>query len=263
VSTILDRERGRSDGAHDLGLRVGDAPAGYLDGALDNPSLGPEEVALLLRNRAATAEMIVRVARRRALTLVREVRVGIVRNPRTPLVLARRFLPHLFWADVADAASDLRLSPVLRRDAEKLLRLRLPELALGERIALARRGSRGIVEILREEADAGVLRALAGNPRITEADVLRVVGRPDVPASFLAWLADQSSWAQRRAIRLALLRTAGTPPASALRLIPGLSRRDLDDLRHDAGTPRLVRVAADRRLSGSRPEATGASPHFG
>jgi hypothetical protein len=259
----LDRERGRTDDRSHLKLHLADGPADYLEGALDNPEIGPDELAILLRNRAGTTEIVTRVARNRAWMRARTIQVALVANPRAPQLVARRFLPHLTWRDLADVAANLRLSPVLRREAEKLLAIRLPELSLGEKVALARRGSRGIVDMFRDESDALVLRALAGNPRVTEGDVARLLARSDLPAEFLAWISDQSSWSQRRGLRLALVRNPRTPPSSALRLTRGLSRRDIDDLRRDFAAPRLVRVAAERLLTRAGGGSAGSAPQFG
>jgi hypothetical protein len=259
----LDRECGRNADRSDLKLHLADAPNDYLDGALDNPELGPEELAILLRNRAGTSELVARVVRNREWMRQRSIQYAVVCHPRAPNVLARRYLPHLAWRELADVSANLRLSPVLRREAERLLKTRIPELSVGEKIALARRGGRGLVELLRDETDPMVLRALAGNARATEADLIRVLARADAPAGFLAWLSDQSSWGGRRGVRLKLVRHPNTPPASALRSIRGLSRRDLDELRRDVAAPRLVRVAAERLVC--RPEAgsAGFEPRFG
>lgn len=249
VSPGLDRERGRRDERAQLRIHLAEAPGEYLEGALDNDALGPEELVLLLRSPASTAEIVARVGRNRAWMRSRELKVAFVAHPRAPRVLARRFLPHLTWRNLADLAVNLRISPVLRREAERLLKTRLPELSVGEKISVARRGSRGIIEMLCGEQDPHVLRALAGNPRATEADVLRMLDRPDLHREVLAWLADQSAWGQRRALRLALVRHPQTPAAAALRSIRELSRGDLDALQHDPIAPRLARIAAERRLA--------------
>jgi hypothetical protein len=115
--------------------------------------------------------------------------------------------------------------------------------------------------MLRDESDALVLRAVAGNPRATEADVASIAARPDVPGSFLGWVADHSSWGFRRGVRLALVRHPKTPPSSALRLTHALSHRDLLELQRDPLAPRLVRVAAERRLTGGG--SAPVRPHFG
>jgi hypothetical protein len=193
----------------------------------------------------------------------REVKVAFVSSPRAPQVLARQVLPHLGWRDLAALPVDLRISPVLRREAEKLLKLRLPELALGEKIALARRGSRGIVALLCDEPESQVLRAVVGNPRATEADCVRILARSDLPAEFLGWLATSSSWGQRRTVRLTLVRHPRTPPSAALQLARALSRKDIEDLQRDVAAPRLVRVAAERHLAAQGAASRGSGPRFG
>jgi len=217
----------------------------------DDADPGRGELLSLLRSRETTAADVTRIGRNRVWMRSREMKLAFVSNPLAPQVLARQFLPHLGWRDLTELSVNARVSPVLRREAEKMLRTRLPELAVGEKVALARRGSRGIVEMLRDDPDALVLRAVAGNPRATESDFARILTRSDVPAAFLGWLADQSSWGQRRAVRLALVRHPRTPPPSALHLIPALSHRDIDELRRDFAAPRLVRVAAERHLAGT------------
>lgn len=249
VSEGLDRERGRRDERQQLKMHLPEAPSEYLEGALDNGELGPEELVLLLRSPASTAAIVARVGTNRSWMRSRELKVAFVGHPHAPRVLARRFLPHLSWRDLADLGTKPRISPVMRREAERLLKTRLPELSAGEKISLARRASRGIIEMLRDEQDPQVLRALAGNPRAVESDILRILARPDLRSEFLAWLADQSSWGQRRELRLALVRHPGTPPPAALRSIRALSRADLHDLQQDPLAPRLARVAAERRLA--------------
>jgi hypothetical protein len=245
----LDRERGRRDDLQQLRTHLSEAPGDYLEGALENAALGPEELMLVLRSPASTADILTRIARNRAWMRPREMKVAFVAHPRAPWVLARRFYPHLYWKDLADVAANLRISPVLRREAERLLKTRLPELSVGEKVSLARRGSRGIVEMLCGEPEPQVLRAVVGNPRTTEGDIARILARSDLLPEFLGWLASQSAWGQRRAVRLALVRHPSTPFAAALRSIQALSRGDLADLQHDAIAPRLARVAAERLLA--------------
>jgi len=247
LQPALDGDAGRRDGAEDLRTRLATAPAAYLTGALDNPRLGVDAVELMLRNRAATPAIVARIGRNRAWMRTRALKVALVNAPAAPYAIARSWLPHLFWRDLADVASSLKVTPVLRREAETILRARLPELALGERVSLARVASRGVIAALREDGAPAVLQALAGNPRSTESDLGRIVARADAPPEFLAWIAESSPWGQRHALRLALVRQPRTPAAAALRVTRQLTRQDLDALRHDPMAPRLVRVAADRR----------------
>lgn len=235
----------------------------YIDRVEPQADLAADELVIMLRDRATSAATVGRIGRNRSFMRPREVKVAFVSNPRAPQVLARQFLPHLGWRDLAELTVNQRVSPVLRREAEKLLKTRLPELSRGEKVALARRSSRGIVELLLEETDALVLRAVASNPRATENDFALILSRSDVPATFLSWLADQSSWSQRRCVRLALIRHPRTPPPSALHLIRALSRRDVAELQRDTAAPRLVQVAAERHLAAADAGAGGSKARFG
>jgi len=251
AATSLDRQRGRDDDAQRLRAHLADAPVEYLSGALENEHVGPDELKLILNNRFATSRIVTRIGKNREWMRTRDVKKAFVANPAAPVVLARQVLPFLFWGDLADVAANVRLSPTVRRDAEKVLRTRLGELSVGERSALARRPSRGIVAMLADDLDAGVLRALAGNPRTTESDVVRIATRPNAPAAILGWLADQSPWGRRREIMVALVRNAVTPRAAALRLTRHFSPGDLELLCREVSVPRLVRVACERRLAES------------
>jgi hypothetical protein len=237
--------------------------AAELNVPLDGPDVSPDALVTVLRNRLTSAATVLRIGRSRSWMRSREVKLAFVANPRAPQVLARQFLPHLGWRDLSLIPINLAVSPVVRREAEKLLKIRLPELALGEKVALARRGSRGVLDMLCGETDATVLRAVAGNPRLRESDLARILTRPEVPSEFLGWLADQSSWGQRREVRLALVRHPRTPASTALRLTQSLSPRDLDDLRRDWAAPRLVRVAAERHLAPSRGNDSDSRVRFG
>lgn len=252
-------ERGRTDGPEALRLCLPAAPADYLRGAVENPALGPEETVVLLRNRALPPSEIQKIARDRRWARVHDVKAGIVRHPRTPYAVARALLGHLFWRDLMDLAADLHVTPPLRRDAETILRVRLPELSLGEKVALARRASPGVIAALRETADAMVLKALFGNPRFIERDALAVATGDTTPPEALAALASHGAWGARRPVRLALLSNPRTPVAAALRLVENLAPEDLLRLAHDASAPRIVRVGAGRRLErpGRRPRDMG------
>jgi len=52
----LSRERGRLDDRGTLKLHLADAPSDYLEGALENPDLGPDELALLDADDPSTAQ---------------------------------------------------------------------------------------------------------------------------------------------------------------------------------------------------------------
>ena len=244
----LDAAGGRGASVEQLRSHLPTAPPAFLEGALNNPGLGPEEMLSLLRNRQATSQLLLKIGRDPRWTRNYEIKKQLVRHPHLPLVVARNLLPHMFWKELAEAAADARLHPVVRRQAERLLALRLEELSLGERVALARRASRGLIGPLIDMSEGPVLRGLLGNSRLVELEAVRVAscacGQPDL----FRQLAGHPKWSVRRSVRLALLRNPRTPVPAALSLVEKLSLRDLRELVKDVKVPRIVRVGADRRL---------------
>jgi hypothetical protein len=243
--------RGRSDSAAELKNRLASAPPPYVLGALDNPNLGPDEMFLLLRNRSAPAAALSRVARDREWTRLREVKRALVRHPNTPTAMARALAPHLHDKDLGEVAEDVRVRPSVRRRAEEILKIRIEAMPLGERISLARRPSHALAVALAECADAGVLRALLGNPRLLEADAVRIASGARTPPEALRAIAEHVTWGARRSVRMALLLNPRTPVPVALRLVRAAMRHDLSRLAADAKAPRIVRVGAERRLEES------------
>ena len=250
----LDSARGRTDGSAELQRNLPIAPLAYLQGALQNPELDVERLVLLLHNRSTTPSLLMTVGRDRRWTRSYDVKKGLVHHPRTPVTLARSFLPQLYWKDLAEITEASRLQPGVRRQAEEVLKRRLPELTQGERVSLARRASRGVVSALSESSEARVLKALLGNVRLMEHDALRIASSSMAPRDVLVNMAEHPAWGDRYSVQLSLACNPRTPVPVALRVMEALPPPDLRKLSQDPRVPRIVRVGADRRLeAGSSP----------
>jgi len=248
----LTADRARRASLEELRRHLTSAPSTYLEGAVRNPELTPDEMTLLLRNRFASPSLLARVGQDRQWTRYYEVKRGLVLHPRTPYPVARSLAGHLYWRDLAEAIEDARLHPALRRQAEQILKERVPEMSLGEQISLARRATGRLIAALRGSGDVRVLRALLGNPRLKEHDAEAVASGEESPGDVLGWMTRHPKWGNRRAVRLALVRNARTPVADALKLVAKLPRRELEQLATEEEAPKIVRVGAVRRLE---PEA--------
>lgn len=121
------------------------------------------------------------------------------------------------------------------------------ELTLGERRSLARCSDRSKFDALLKDPHPMVIRQLLINPKVTEADVVRLTAhRPARPALIEAVAC--TSWLTRRRVRMTILFNPGSPLAVVLPLI-GLSTRDeLVDLTRGADLASLVRVTAGQLL---------------
>jgi hypothetical protein len=256
-------EMGRTAAADDLVRALPGAPPGYLEGALANPALVPQHLLLLLKNTAVTAALILKVTKHTDWMKAYEVKAAIVLHLRTPRAIAMNLLTHLWWRDLQRVTDKAALAPPLRRTAERLLAIRLQELALGEKIALARLAGRGLINALRLEANPMVIRALLQNPRLVEGDALAIATSPRTPAVVLRVLSEDDRFASRPPVLKALARHPLTPPAVALRIVQRLSTRDLKELMHAPKVPSLVKVAAQRLIEARRKRGGKEGPGRG
>lgn len=197
-----------------------------------------------LRNPYCTAEAIEAVAAERRLLSFYEVRRDLALHPRAPETLAARFVPTLWWRDLMALALDTRLRPALRRTAEIHLGARLPELAVGEKVALARRASPGIIAQLRLDPSPQVIAALLDNPRLTEGMLAPVLHRASTSPAILELIANDRRWGVRYPLRLALVRNPATPLKISWRLLEALRKGDLRPVAADPRIPEPVRRRA-------------------
>jgi hypothetical protein len=248
-----DRDAGRNASSAELALRLSSAPAEFLAGAVENPELTRREMLLLLRNRQAAPDVLRRIADDTTWLRYYELKRALALHPRTPLNVARKLVPYLYWKELVEVTTTPHVNPVVRRQAERILAARIDDLSEGERVALARRASRGVIGVLIASGVSRVLRSLLGNPRLIESDVARIAARSQAPPDVLAHLVGDPRWGCRRSVRLALIKNPRTPAQAALGALRGLSATDLRRLSRDIATPRIVRLGAERMLEcGSR-----------
>ena len=245
-------EEGRTASPEALTLALATAPPPFIEGAFLNPALDPAHLLLALKNPSIGGSLIVRISRQKAWIKPYEVKAAIVLHPKTPRAVAMNLVTFLWWRDLVRVIDRAILPPPLRRTAERILSIRLQELAVGEKITLARIASRGLIPALRAEEDPLIIRALLHNPRLLEEDALAIACAGRTHAPVLRVLAEDSRFAPRPAVQKAIARHRQTPPAIALRIVQGLSTRDLKDLARGPRVPGLVKVAAQRLLEARR-----------
>ncbi len=183
------------------------------------------------------------------------VRRALAAHPRTPRHAALTLVSSLYWKDLARLSSDPRVHPEVRRAADRDLSRRIPEMALSEKMDLARSVGRGTLLALRFDPDPRVLQALLDNRFMTESDILPVAARAQTPAAVLEALASHSRWGLRPALRSALLQNPSLPTAVALSLLSRASASDLAGLVASPRVSRLVKACVQTVL------ARRAEPH--
>jgi hypothetical protein len=241
-------EEGRTAPAETLALQLATAPLAYLEGALDNPALRPELLLIALKNRAVTTSLIQSICRRAAWLKLYDIKAALAMHAKTPRPVAMNLVQFLWWRDLARVADHAVLSPPLRRAAERLLSIRVQEMAVGEKVSLARIATRGVISVLRKQEDPMVIRALLQNPRLLEEDALAIAVASGTPGTVLKALAEDSRFSSRPALQKAIVQNRETPPSTALRIVQSLSTRVLKELARAPQVGQLVRVAAMRLI---------------
>lgn len=241
----------------DLIRRIQGASESELDRLLQEQlaGLGGAEVRQLFRNPFLSRSMIERLLSAPHLLRSYEFRLEAARHLRTPQLVAIRFLAGLFWPDLVRIGLDTRLHPLVRRAAEQRLTERLPGLAVGERMALARTASRGLIGALRNDPTPRVIEAMLENPRMTEGLLVPLVSSETALPAILGVVARSPKWSVRYPVRLALCRNPRTPVERVLHHLPLLKKSDLQGIAHDARLTLPVRRRAELLARGRERES--------
>jgi hypothetical protein len=208
-----------------------------------------EDVALALLKAGDTpAPEIERIAKDSALMKGRKVRLAVAIHPRAPRRVALRLIREFHTFDLMQFSLTPTASTDLKRVADGLLVARLSSITLGERMSLARRSSADVAAALLLDQDARVWKAALGNPRLTEAAVVKALQSAKVAPGLVEAVSRHAKWSVRPEIRVALLRSPHTPLARALEFASGLSPARLRDILHTSKLPGKIKEYLRKEL---------------
>jgi hypothetical protein len=207
------------------------------------------ECLKLLRRANLAPETLQEILSDRAVRKFHAVRRALAAHPKTPRGDALGLVSTLFWRDLAHLSADSRVHPAIRRAADQDLLRRLSEMALAEKVDLARTVGRGTLIALRLDPDVRVLASVLENRFTIEADVVQAAVQPLASAGVLSLIAAHPRWGLRPAVRSAVLRHINRPDALALTLLPRASLEDLRGVRDSPVTSPLLRACAERVLA--------------
>ena len=208
---------------------------------LDNPALDEGHVCLLLGRKDLPGEILEEVARRKALLKSYRAKRALVFHPRAPRLASLRLLRDLYLMDLVQVAIVPGVSAELKRNAEEQLLARLPQLPLGQKITLARRGPARVAGALLADGHARVIPVVLDNAYMTEAQILRALSREKLPVSVIPAIVGHRKWSISYNVRLALVRHPSTPLAAILGYLPELTVSDLRELASPGIVPESLR----------------------
>src|SRR5882757_4396073 len=257
----MDGEQARNASVEELAALLHHPEAEVLLGVLANPALDETHVCLLLERKNLPEEILEEVARRKALLKSYRVKRALAFHPRTPRLVSLRLLRDLYLMDLVQVAILPGVSAELKRNAEDQLLARLPQLPLGQKITLARRGPARVAGALLAEGHAQVVPVVLDNPYMTEAQILRALAREKLPISVIPAIVQHRKWSITYNIRLALVRNPLSPLATILSYLPELTVSDLRELAAPGIVPENLRkylqAEVQRRMRAGERAASG------
>jgi hypothetical protein len=235
------QDRARSAPLEELTTLIHDPSPEVLRALLDNPAFDEEVLCLLLRRRDLSGELLEEIGRRRHFQKSLRVKRALALHPHTPRLISLRLLRDLYLMDLVQVALTPGVPVELRRSAEEQVISRLPQLPLGQKITLARRGPARVAGALLAEGHAQVLSVVLNNPNLTEAQVLRALARDRVNPNVVRAVSQHSKWSHAYNVRLALVRHPAAPLSTVLSYLPELTVSDLRELVSPGIVPESLR----------------------
>ncbi|MGB8343200.1 MAG: hypothetical protein WCE51_16570 [Chthoniobacterales bacterium] len=197
---------------------------------LDNPSIEETQLCILLERMNLPAEILEEVARRKPLLKNYRVKRALAFHPRTPRLVTLRLLRDLYLMDLVQLTLLPGIPTELKLNAEDQVIARLPQLPLGQKITLARRGTARLAGALLAEGHTQIVTIVLDNAYLTEAQVLKVLSREKLPPVIVNTIAHHRKWSITYNVRLALVRHPLSPLATVLAYLPELTVSDLREL---------------------------------
>jgi hypothetical protein len=222
-----DLQRARLAVGEELDALLYHSSTTVIGALLENHALDPPRLCVLLSRKDLPAELLEEIGARKTLLKDYSVKKALAFHPRAPRLVGLRLFRDLYLLDLAQFALSPSVSQELKRYAEEQILARLPQLPLGQKITLARRGPGRVAGALVAQGHSQVLPVALNNPFLTESNVLKSLAREKVSTNVVQALVNHPKWSQSYNVRLALVRNPNTPLATVLAFLPHITVSDL------------------------------------
>jgi hypothetical protein len=219
-----------------------------LETLLRNPNFTQREVLILLNRRDLQPSFIKILAEQRVWSAQHNVQLALLRNPKTPPHVSLQFVKFLFPFELMALCLLPAIPTEVKQAAEGLLIGQIPQLAIGQKIILARRGPSSVVKHLLTGDNPAIFQAVLNNPYLTEEILLQTLNKPQCSSGIVNAIAMHPKWSIRYPLRVALVRHPLIGLSLALRFLPELRPMDLRELCNDPRVnPELRRHLQNKR----------------
>ncbi len=205
-----------------------------LHALLDNEDLSEPELELLAERKDLTQEFLRRFSGDKRVQASYKIKKTLTINPKVPASITLKFVAQLFTFDVLNVMLIPAIPPEVKVASEELLCKKLTQLALGEKLTLARRANgERLLGMLLDDGSREVVAATLTNPFLKESIVCATIRKSTIKPHLVELVATNGKWSCRYDIKYALLRTRHITLGLALNFIQGMTAKDLRDLSND------------------------------
>lgn len=223
-------DRARTADSSEINALLHDADEKTLLALLENPQMQETHAAVLLQRMDLSAEVIAAVAKKSEWLANESVRLGLAKHPKTQRRTALALLKQLFLFDLVRLSLLPSTPAEIKRVAEEAIVSRVPQVPIGEKLTLARRGPSRVAGAILAEGHPQAMKLALGNSFLTESQVLKVIASTTTPERAIAAIAQHPKWSVQYTVRVALLRNPRTPVPVLLAWLPNITMRDLQDV---------------------------------
>lgn len=150
----------------------------------------------------------------------------------------------------APAPAPGRRAPVeSEEDSKRSLAGRISKLGVSDKIKLAMMGNKEVRGILVKESNKLVCTAVIKNPRITEAEIVKISSDRNICEDIIRMIAHDRNWSQVYQIKSNLIMHPKTPVALSIRWLPTLTTKDLQTVSKSKNVPAALTVNARKILT--------------
>lgn len=242
-------ERANTASSDELKLLVHASQEEVLLALLRNPHLEETHVTLLLERLDLSANVLSAVSAQGKWMSSEDVRLRLASHPRTPKRIALAAAKQLYLFDLV-RLSVLPSAPAdIKRAGEEILVARLPQLPVGQKLTLARRGPARVAGAILAEGHPQAVKIALNNAHLTESQILKVLAKSNVPERVVAAIAQHSKWSCRYNVRMALVRNPHTPFPCVMAFLEQLTQQDLRMIVGMQDLPPHLRKHIERELA--------------
>ena len=253
---ISGPENARTAAPEAIPALVASANENILHALIENPAFDETHICLLLERKDLPGSLLGEIAKEKNWRTNYRVRRALAGHPHTPRLAAMRLLRELHLMDLVRISLQTASPIELRRLAEDRVLAQLPQLPLGQRIMLARRGSARVAGGLVAQGPEQVARIALDNSFLTESQLLRALAKETLPARSVEVIARHEKWSKLMNVRVAVLRHPHSPVERVLSFLPDLPLRELEELFKQARLPEKVRDHLRREIASRKKKNT-------